>query len=487
MAAISTYRPAAKPRLKPSSSVVSRRPSPCALALRSSLLGSRIPVNLSAAWTPLNGPPGRVRVGWRPVVASQHSFDIVIVGAGIIGLTIARQLLLESDLSVAVVDKVVPCSGATGAGQGFIWMASKTPGSDIWELALRSHQLWESLAENLHNQGLNPQEVLGWKKTGSLLFGKTVEESALLERRVEQLSEAGVEAKFLSSHELLLEEPALFVDKESGAALLPNDCQLDAHRTVAYIEEGNRQFVSQGRYAEFYNDPVISLLRSGKNGEVEAVLTSKSTFYCKKAVVVAAGCWTGSLMRELDIGVHVPIKPRKGHLLVLENFDQIRLNHGLMEVGYVSHQQIKQHSAAGLCNDEEMLSISMTATTDTMGNLVLGSSRQFVGFSTEADASIIDSIWKRVQEFFPKLREMNLVEIGKDRKVRIGLRPYMPDGKPVIGTVPGLSNVFLASGHEGSGLSLALGTAEMVADMVMGNQGKVDFAPFAVEGRVADG
>ncbi|KAI6694311.1 hypothetical protein NL676_022021 [Syzygium grande] len=328
--------------------------------------------------TRLNGPPGageplgRVRVGLKP-------------------------LLLESDLSVAIVEKAVPCSGATGAGgckflflnsdwswdvfglytafelnvgQRYILMAHKTPKSDIWELALRSHRLWESLAENIHDQGLNPQEVLGWKKTGSLLDGQTVEESALLERRVKQLSEAGVEAEFLSSRQLLSEEPALSVDKESEAALLPNDCQLDAHQTVAFVEEGNRQFASQGRYGEFYHDPVLSLLRSGKNGEVEAVLTSKSTFYCKKAIVIAAGCWSGSLTRGLDIRVDVP-----GHLLVLENFNLIGLNHGLMEVGYVSHQQMMQHSsvsASGLSNGEEMLSISMTATTGTMGNLILG-------------------------------------------------------------------------------------------------------------------
>lgn len=48
--------------------------------------------------------------------AQTHSFDVVIIGAGIIGLTIARQFLLESNLSVAVVDAAVPCSGATGAG-----------------------------------------------------------------------------------------------------------------------------------------------------------------------------------------------------------------------------------------------------------------------------------------------------------------------------------------------------------------------------------
>ncbi|KAL4573624.1 hypothetical protein LXL04_020437 [Taraxacum kok-saghyz] len=96
----------------------------------------------------------------------------------------------------------------------------------------------------------------------------------------------------------------------------------------------------------------------------------------------------------------------------------------------------------------------MIATMDTLGNLVLGSSRQFVGFNTEINEQIINKIWERAQEFFPSLRE-----------VRIGLRPHMPGGKPMIGPVPGLSNVFLAAGHEGEGVTLALGTAEMVGDM----------------------
>ena len=56
---------------------------------------------------------------FNPPSSSSQTFDVVIIGAGIIGLTIARQFLLGSDLSVAVVDKSVPCSGATGAGAFF--------------------------------------------------------------------------------------------------------------------------------------------------------------------------------------------------------------------------------------------------------------------------------------------------------------------------------------------------------------------------------
>ncbi|KAM1044230.1 hypothetical protein ACFX13_036124 [Malus domestica] len=422
---------------------------------------------------------------------SDQTFDVLVIGAGIIGLTIARQFLIGSDLSVAVIDKSVPCSGATGAGQGYIWMGHKTPGSDLWDLGLRSQKLWEELAESLIEQGLDPLQLLGWKKTGSLLVGRTPEDLDVLKRRVKQVCEAGLRAEYLSSSDLHVKEPELLADKDTGAAFLPDDCQLDARRGVEYLEQGNRNYASKGRYAEFYNHPVISLLRSGGNGDVVAIKTSRNTLHCKKAIVVAAGCWSGSLMRDLlkesEIVLDVPVKPRKGHLLVLENFNSFHLNHGLMEVGYVDHQTanpLPSISTSELLNqDEQSLSVSMTATMDTMGNIILGSSRQFAGFCTELEESIISRIWERAGEFFPKLKEKLFSDISKGREVRVGLRPYMPDGKPVIGPMPGLANVFLATGHEGGGLSLALGTAEMLTDMVLGNSEKVNSAPFTVHGR----
>lgn len=483
MASISLYSP---PYSSCKRDVVSLpRKHLCPATFKTSFFGSNFPVKpLSIS----NQNTSKLRPK-TVTSASTHTFDVVIIGAGIVGLTIARQFLIGSDLSVAVVDKAVPCSGATGAGQGYIWMVHKSPESDTWELTKRSHKLWEMLAEGICYQGLSPLEVLGWKKTGSLLVGRNPEEAESLKRRVKQLSEAGLRAEYLSSHDLHLEEPALEIGESGGAAFLPDDCQLDAHRAVAFIEKINRQFASKGRYAEFYHDPVMSLLRSSTNGEVEAVRTSKNTLYSRKAIIVAAGCWSGSLMhdlfRESDTALNVPVKPRKGYLLVLENFSSLKLNHGVMEAGYVNHygagKQLS-NSASGLDHGEN-LSVSMTATMDSMGNLVLGSSRQFLDFNTEVDESIVGYIWNRAGEFFPKLKEMSLRDFTMSRKLRIGLRPYMPDGKPVIGPLPDFKNVLIATGHEGGGLSMALGTAEMVADMVLGNPGTVDYTPFAVQDR----
>lgn len=138
---------------------------------------------------------------------------------------------------------------------------------------------------------------------GSLLIGRTPEELDVLKRRVKLLSDAGLRSEYLSASDLLLKEPALLVERDSGAAFLPDDCQLDARRAVDVILkvslslalfsfpseivscyclvvklsaisvvfphysygsnlQANRNFSMQGRYTEFFHDPVTSLLRS---------------------------------------------------------------------------------------------------------------------------------------------------------------------------------------------------------------------------------
>ena len=71
------------------------------------------------------------------------------------------------------VDHVLSCNSISCTGQGYIWMIHKSPASDTWELTMRSHELWKMLAESIRDQGLNPLEVLGWKKTGIFVLSKS--------------------------------------------------------------------------------------------------------------------------------------------------------------------------------------------------------------------------------------------------------------------------------------------------------------------------
>ncbi|KAH7518758.1 hypothetical protein FEM48_Zijuj09G0205100 [Ziziphus jujuba var. spinosa] len=159
--------------------------------------------------------------------------------------------------------------------------------------------------------------------------GRSLEELDVLKRRVTLLRDAGLRAEYLSGGDLLLKETDLLIDEDSGAALLRFMCRLTGI------------FASEDRYVEFFYDPVTSLLRYHSSEEVIAVKASKNTLYSKKAIVVAADCWSRSLMhdlfRESEIVLDAPEKPQKGHQLVLENFDSLKVNHGQMEAGYVNH------------------------------------------------------------------------------------------------------------------------------------------------------
>jgi hypothetical protein len=111
MASTSTFRPNPNPCTNGVVSSPRRQFGSFAFESSTSLFGSKLLAGKSFSLSTRINRPEAV------ISASSRAFDVVIVGAGIIGLTIARQFLIGSDLSVAVVDKAVPCSGATGAGK----------------------------------------------------------------------------------------------------------------------------------------------------------------------------------------------------------------------------------------------------------------------------------------------------------------------------------------------------------------------------------
>ncbi|KAI5071565.1 hypothetical protein GOP47_0013816 [Adiantum capillus-veneris] len=402
-------------------------------------------------------------------------FDVVIVGAGIIGLSIAHRLLCTTNLSVALVDAARPCAGATGAGQGYVWLGHRTPDTMAWNLARRSKYLWEDLAQGLQAMGLDPLVTLGFKKTGSLLFGTSSEDALALEKTTEALCKGGVQAEFLNSAALKDVEPQLYVGAKGSAILTPNDCQIDAQLAASYILGEIQKYCPSGRFQEFFDEPAVNFLWAS---QIRGIQTNRREIYCNKNLVMAAGAWSGQLMQSIFNRLSLPhvlaTKPRKGHLLVLEGLSKISLKHGLMEYAY-----------KGLEESSVIAGIASTATVDAKGRVLLGSSRQFVGFDFNLQYDVMENILKKAAVYLPALANLHLSEALNDGSVRVGHRPYVPDGRPMIGEVAGLEGLLLATGHEGEGLSLALGTAEMIVNLILEEEEPVvDPSPFSPTGRL---
>jgi glycine/D-amino acid oxidase-like deaminating enzyme len=399
--------------------------------------------------------------------AQDLSCDVVIVGAGIIGLMTAHALLqADPALSVIVLDAKEPCAGATGAGQGYVWLCHRDAASPAWEVAVRSKTLW---AEQLQGGLASPmkQSDVEWQQTGSMLIASTAEEAEKLKEREEILRHAGVDVTFINSSKAREIEPALnsSISTKGGALIVPNDSQINGRKTAAAVLAACR--LHSGRFQDLFYESCEGLATSS-TGRVEGVVTPLRTIMAGAGVVMASGAWGGTFLAQ-----HMnktqwlsALLPRRGLLLEMPRPPSMpEIHRGLMEVGYTQHYNAENRSKVANEKTNTAAEITFTATTSASGSLLIGSSREFSGWDSSGPVETVDAIMDRATEFLPGLAG---VDQRKEISVRVGLRPFSPTG-PMVG--PLCEGLFIAAGHEGSGLTLGPATAELLVEDILGREG----------------
>ena len=193
--------------------------------------------------------------------------------------------------------------------------------------------------------------------------------------------------------------------------------------------------------------------------------------------VVAAGVWSGDLLAAATGQAHwfELFLPRRGHLLEIPRPPGMPLlGRGIMEMSYTKHYPPQQQAAPAAAlppglskaaGDKAVVDITFTASTSASGSLLVGSSREFSGYSNEPSLDVVDAIMARAAHFLPALAAVAKPQ-GAD--VRVGLRPYAIGGLPAIGPVPGFPGLVVAAGHEGSGLCLGPATALLACQYLAG-------------------
>ena len=127
----------------------------------------------------------------------------------------------------------------------------------------------------------------------------------------------------------------------------------------------------------------------------------------------------------------------------------------------MQHYQRGEDSAAAAGID-----ITFTATQSTSGSLLVGSSRELSGFDSQANQHVVEAILEHASRFLPALQHVT----AASTEIRVGLRPFSSRGLPYVGRLPGCSNVYIAAGHEGSGLTFGPATGDLVCGMIAGNE-----------------
>jgi glycine/D-amino acid oxidase-like deaminating enzyme len=202
---------------------------------------------------------------------------------------------------------------------------------------------------------------------------------------------------------------------------------------------------------------VIALETGG--GTTLAVVTSRGRV-AAPVVVNAAGPWSGAVARRL--GSALPVTPRRGHILVTEPLPPL-VRHKVYEADYVG----------AVVSDSAGLECSAVVEGTASGTVLIGSSREFAGFSRAPDPAALAEMARRAIALFPVL--------GRVRAIRAytGFRPATPDHLPVIGPDPAVPGLYHATGHEGAGIGLAPATAELLTALIDGATPPVDPVPFA--------
>ena len=362
------------------------------------------------------------------------SFDVLVVGAGIIGSAVARECS-RLGWHVGVIEGGTLAGGATAAGMGHLVVMDDSPA----QLALTaySRSLWQEEVTNL------PDSV-EYEGCGTIWIAANDEEMAEVEARQRKYAEVGITARILTPMELSNQEPNLRPGL-AGGLLVPDD-------GVVYPPAAGDFFLTEARRlgAEVFQARAVSA--SNRQVKLSSGVTLKAD-----RIVLAVGT-------DCELLPAMPIQKRKGHLAITDRYPGF-VRHQLVELGYLK-------SAHSLIED----SVAFNIQPRKSGQLLLGSSRQYGDESPDVEPRMLTRMIERAKEYMPGLESLSVL------RVWTGFRAATTDKLPLIGPATGLSNdgsLWLAAGLEGLGITNAPGVARLLADGMTGRESEIDAQAYA--------
>ena len=305
------------------------------------------------------------------------------------------------------------------------------------QLALTAYslRLWAELAAGL------PASV-ELDRCGTLWVAEDAEQLAAIERKQRVYAAAGVSTQLLGARELASAEPNLRAGL-AGGLLVPGD-------GVVYPPAAALHLLALARAQG-------AVVREGAGVdafEPHGVRCAGETIGAD-VVVNAAGTEAVHLLPELSI------VPRKGHLVITDRHPRF-CRHQIVELGYLA-------SAHVMTGESVAFNVQPRAT----GQVLIGSSRELVGWDARINRRIVHRMLERAVAFMPGLARLSAI------RTWTGFRPATQDKLPLIGRWDPIPGLWVAAGHEGLGITTSTGTAQLLADLVLQRTPAIDATPYA--------
>jgi glycine oxidase len=366
--------------------------------------------------------------------SSLRTADVVVIGGGVIGLTIARALRLRGVREVMLIERGRPGAEASWAAGGILApQVEADHGDAFFRLACASRDLYPAFAAALLEESGIDVEL---DRSGTLCLGFTGQDGEELRRRYQWQIGKGLRVELLSGGEARRLEPCISANV-SSALRLPNDWQVENRRLVQALVSA-----CQKLNVELVTDCAVTALRI--EHETVCGVETSSGFVAAPIVVVAAGVWS-SLIDSPGLPL-IEIEPVRGQMLCFETRPQIAQHVLFSARGYLVPRQ--------------------------NGHVLAGSTAEHAGFDKRVTEDGIKSIKAMTLEISDAIAGLPIIDSWA------GLRPRAKDDLPVLGPGEDVEGLFYATGHYRNGILLAPITAEVIADAIVQGVTSADLGPF---------
>jgi glycine/D-amino acid oxidase-like deaminating enzyme len=373
-----------------------------------------------------------------------ESFDVIVIGAGVIGSSVAYHLV-KKGLDVALIEKGGIAAGTSSRCDAVALICDKKPGIDT-EIGYASIQLFKQLAQELSVD-------FEFSSRGSLYVCETERELEIAQGYVADQVRDGYDMRMVDRHELLDIEPYLASDL-AGGIWTEADSSMNPYKLCyAFVEEGKKLGL------KVFDYHAVSEIHRDVQGKIERVVTDRGTFKTRK-IVNCAGVWSPKIAGM--VGIEIPIVPRKGMVLITEKTSKQITRQKVHEFGYMLSKFEDIHFKRNVSELVEKHNVAFTIEPTDAHNFLVGGHRAFKGFDIRSEIDVMQAIAERALRFLPVLRDLNCI------RAYAGVRPWVPDHLPIVSEVEEVPGFFIASGHEGDGISMSPITGKMVAQLITG-------------------
>ncbi|MFQ5656611.1 MAG: glycine oxidase ThiO [Candidatus Methylomirabilales bacterium] len=349
--------------------------------------------------------------------------DVIIVGAGIVGCSVAYHLARKGVKGVLVIDRGETGGEASGAAAGMLAPQCEASGpGPFLDFCLAAREDYERLALELKDLTRIDIEYLKW----GILYLLDQEGDEAAEGRYRWQKELGLAVERLTPEEVGKLEPGL-IKETAGALFFPGDHHVNNTELTRALAQAARALGV--RIVE--GCPVKGFLYEGDR---VAGVRTPDEIYTGSYVVLCTGSWSGQL--GTLVGRRIPVEPAKGQILYAELEDP-PLRHAVWGKGGYLVPRLN-------------------------GGLIVGSTVEYVGFEKTVTLDGIRHLSELTLTLLPGLAQQPFA------RAWAGLRPHSKDGLPLIGPLAGLDGLYIATGHFRNGILLGPLTGRLLAEMILG-------------------